>query len=227
MARPITMTEEMKQTAQKDFAAMLDGMKMPDGKLSYNKSFRCKDSRAVVWVTETAYQKILALVTAFSDEVGWHGTASRSAEYEFIIADIFVYPQEVTGSTVNTDQAEYSSWLYNMDEDVFGNIRMQGHSHVNMGTTPSGVDNNHRQRILDQLEPDMFYIFMIWNKRLEVHTLIYDMEQNILYENQDVDVQLMGSEEMESFLTDAQEKVQEKINHKKSGNPSKKRTVRI
>ena len=50
MARPIIMTEEMKQTAQKDFAAMLDGMKLPDGKLNYSKSFKCKDSRAVVWM---------------------------------------------------------------------------------------------------------------------------------------------------------------------------------
>lgn len=222
MARPIIMTEKMKQTAQEDFAAMLNDMKMSDGKLSYNKSFKCKDSRAIVWITEMAYQKILTLITAFSDEVGWHGTVSRLGECEFIIEDIFVYPQEVTGSTVNTNQAEYSAWLYSLDEDIFSNIRMQGHSHVNMGTTPSGVDNNHRQQILDQLESDMFYIFMIWNKRLEIHTLIYDMVQNIMYENKDIDVQLMCSEDVETFLTDAREKVQKKLNHKKNENQSPK-----
>jgi hypothetical protein len=36
-----------------------------------------------------------------------------------------------------------------------------------MGTTPSGVDTNLYDQLLGQLEDDMFYIFMIWNKRWE------------------------------------------------------------
>ena len=204
------MTEEMKQTAREDFAVMLDGVKMSDGKLSYSKSFKYTDSSAIVWLAPEAYKKILALVTEFSEEVGWHGTVSRSGENEFIVEDVFVYPQEVTGSTVNTDQEAYTKWLYELDDEVFCKIRMQGHSHVNMGVSPSGVDDRHRQQILDQLESDMFYIFMVWNKRLEIHTLVYDMERNILYENKDVDVKLLGNDDADVFLADAREKVQKK-----------------
>ena len=61
----------------------------------------------------------------------------------------------------------------------------------------------------------MFYIFMVWNKRLEVHALVYDMERNVLYENKDVDVKIQDDEEMEAFLTDAAEKVQKKSAHPK------------
>ena len=40
---------------------------------------------------------------------------------------IFSYtPQEVTVSTVNTDQAAYTEWLYGLDDDTFNKIRMQG-----------------------------------------------------------------------------------------------------
>ena len=220
MPRPIILTEEIKRKAREDFAAMLDSLKMPDGKLSYSKSFEYKDLGAVVWLTPEAYTKILALVTEFSDEVAWHGTVSRSGDSEFTIEDIFVYPQEVTGSTVNTDQKTYTGWLYDLDDDTFNKIRMQGHSHVNMGVSPSGVDDKHRKQILDQLEPDMFYIFMIWNKSLTVHTLIYDMEKNVLYEDKDVDVKLTAGEGMDAFLADAKAKVQ-KPAYKKNKNGDK------
>jgi hypothetical protein len=224
MPRPIIFTEKMKQKAKKDFADMLDNTKMSDGKLNYSVNYNYEDSGAVVLLTPEAYRKILALVMEFSDEVGWHGVVSRSGDNTFIIEDIFIYPQEVSGSTVNTDQKLYTEWLYNLDDDVFNKIRMQGHSHVNMGTSPSGVDDKHRQQILDQLESSMFYIFMVWNKSLSVHTLIYDMAKNILYEEDDVDVRLIGDENMDDFLTDAREKVQ-KSSHKKRNNESKKSSI--
>ena len=222
MPRPITMTEEMKQDAIADFAATLAGTKMSDGKFSYNKSFNYKDGNATVLLSMTAYQKIVTLVTEFSDEVGWHGTVERISDNEFIIQDIFVYPQEVTASTVNTDQAAYTKWLYELDDITFNNIRMQGHSHCNMGVLPSNVDETHRQQILNQLEPDMYYLFMIWNKSLFVHTLIYDMARNILYEDKDVEVKVHSSEDMDEFLVDAKANVQ-KVNNKKGKRGSKDR----
>jgi len=208
MPRPITITEEMKQTALNDFAELLDGMKLSDGEVKYSRSFKYQDANAIVWLTLEAYRKIVALVIDSSDEVGWHGTVSRSGDNEFVIEDIFVYPQTVTGSTVNTDQAAYTEWLYSLDDATFNKIRMQGHSHVNMGVLPSGVDDKHRQQILEQLEPDMFYLFMIWNKSLSIHTLIYDMKRNVLYEDKDVEVRLLGDDDMDKFLADAKEKVQ-------------------
>jgi len=223
MARPIVMTDTMKQKAQQEFLEMLAGTKMSDGKLSYSKSFTYKDAGAVVWLSPEAYKKTLALVTEFSDEVAWHGTVSRSGDDEFIIEDIFVYPQEVTGSTVNTDQEAYTKWLYELDDDTFNKVRMQGHAHVNMGVSPSGVDDRHRQQILEQLEDGMFYIFMVWNKRLEVHTLIYDMERNILYDDKDVEVKLLGNEGMDEFLADAREKVQKKTFKKSKTETAKER----
>lgn len=215
MPRPIIMTEKMKRKARKDFAEMLNGVKMTDGKLSYNMTYEYKDANAIVWLTPEAYRKTLALVTGFSSEVAWHGTVTRTTNNEFIVEDILVYPQEVTGSTVSTDQVAYSQWLYEQTGETFSNLRMQGHSHVNMGVSPSGVDNQHRAGILAQLEPDMFYIFMVWNKSLHVHALIYDMARNVLYEDDDIDVKLQGDEKMDVFLADAVEKVK-KMSHRKT-----------
>ena len=216
MPRPIIFTEEMKQRAKEDFAEMLDSVKMTEGKFSYNKSYSYENSNAIIWVTAEAYKKILALVMDFTDEVGWHGSVSRLNYCEFVIEDIFVYPQEVTGSTVTTDREKYQKWLYELDDNLFSKIRMQGHSHVNMGVNPSGTDENHREKILGQLEENMFYIFMIFNKSLNVHTIIYDMENNILYEDDDVELRFMGEENTDEFLSDAKEKVQKKTHNNKN-----------
>ena len=209
MPKPIIMTADMKRKAIEDFTQTLEGVKMSDGKLSYNKSFDYEACNAVVCLSLEAYKKTISLVTGFTDEVGWHGTVSRCSEKfnEFVIEDIFVYPQEVSASTVNTDQQAYTMWLYELDDSIFNKIRMQGHSHCNMGVSPSGVDDKHRQQILDQLETDMFYIFMIWNRSLSVHTLVYDMARNVLYEDTDVEVKLLGGEDMDAFLMDAKAKV--------------------
>jgi len=195
----------MKEKAREDFNALLNG-KLSDGKLTYNKSFKYEGGGVKVWLTPEAYKKIVALVTEFSDEIGWHGTVRRD-NTEFIIENILVYPQEVTGSTVNTDQKLYTDWLYGLDDGTFNKIRMQGHSHCNMSVSPSGVDDRHRQSILEQLEEDMYYIFMVWNKSLSVHTLVYDMAKNILYENDDVEVILLGNCGMGEFLEEAKTKV--------------------
>ncbi|MDL2234133.1 hypothetical protein LJC63_11235 [Ruminococcaceae bacterium OttesenSCG-928-L11] len=210
MSKPIRITDEMKTEAQAEFAKLLSGLKMADGEINYSKAYTCKDAAAILWLTPITYSKTVALVTAFSDEVAWHGTVTRKSASEFILEDIFVYPQEVTGSTVGTDQTRYTQWLYGFDDDAFSKIRMQGHSHGNMGVSPSGVDSGHREKILGQLDDDMFYIFMIWNKSLKTHTLIYDMENNILYDDKDVTVKILGDDSMDIFLADAQEKVQKK-----------------
>jgi len=218
------MTEQMKHSAMEDFTAILKDMKMSDGNLQYSKSFKYKDKNAVIWLTQDAYRKILALVLGFSSEVAWHGTVTRTGINEFTIEDIIVYPQEVTGSTVNTDQELYTDWLYGLDDETFNKVRMQGHSHVNMGVSPSGVDNTHRQQILEQLEPDMFYVFQVWNKSLSVHTIIYDMQNNVLYEDKDVEIYLLENEDMDDFMIDAVEKVQTRSHRKKDSCARSKNT---
>jgi len=211
MPKPIRITAEMKRTLQAEFEKTLEELKMSDGKISYVKSFKYQDTSAVIWLTPLTYNKIIALVNNFQDEVGWHELATRKDKNEFVIEDVLVYPQEVTGSTVNTDQKLYTEWLYEQNADIFNQIRMQGHSHVNMGVSPSGVDDGHREKILDQLDDDMFYIFMIWNKSLKTHSLIYDMANNILYEDTDIVVKISGNDTFEEFLSDAQSKVQKKV----------------
>lgn len=85
------------------------------------------------------------------------------------------------------------------EDDVFNNIRMQGHSHVNMGVTPSSVDTSLYDRLLDQLDDTMFYIFMIWNKKKDKTIKIYDLKKNVLFDTSDVTVEQLGGDEDADF----------------------------
>ena len=214
MAKLIKIGPECLEEVRKEFEESLKNLKLSDGKISFTKTLGTIQSRADLNFTDIAWQKMQALVREFDKEVAWHGIAFRDEDSDknaYTITDIIVYPQEVTGATVTTDQTKYQTWLMDHDDDVFNNIRMQGHSHVNMSVSPSGVDTSLYDRILNQLDDTMFYIFLIWNKKGEKTVKIYDLAKNILFETSDVDVHILGNGfDMNAFLTDAREKVQTK-----------------
>lgn len=206
MAKPIKLTEDLITVAIKEFSNSLAKTKMANGMVRYNKDFTYKDvPGATILFTPEAYTKMIKLLMDFDSEVAWHGVGDRIGETDFLISDILVYPQTVTGSTVQMDTELYATWLMdNIDDDRFNHIIMQGHSHVNMGTSPSSVDVTHQEEILHQLTDDMYYIFMIWNKKLEHTTKIYDLKNNTLYENKDILYGILGSEfDLDKFIGEA------------------------
>lgn len=215
MSRIIKMTPECLDGILEEFKQELKSGTFTDGKICFTKTFASVDRKATVFFTEIAWLKMQTLIKEFSQEVAWHGVARRGndeSKDEYYIEDILVYPQEVTGATVNTDQEKYQTWLMSHSDEVFNSIRMQGHSHVYMGTTPSGVDASLYEKILEQLDDDMFYIFMIWNKRDEKTVKIYDMKKNVFFDTCDIDVKVLNDGTgIESFLKNAREMVSNKM----------------
>lgn len=214
MSKNIKITDESLNEVRKAFEEALSTGKFSDGKITFTKTLGIVNRKATVFFTELAWLKMQTLIREFDKEVAWHGIAKRgedASKDEYYITDILVYPQEVTGATVSTDQEKYQMWLMNHDDEVFNNIRMQGHSHVNMGVTPSSVDTSLYDRILEQLDDDMFYIFMIWNKRKEKTIKIYDLAKNILFDTSDVTVEVLDDGTgIEKFLKDAKDAVKDK-----------------
>lgn len=214
MSKIIKMTQGGIEELCREFEATLRGIKLSDGKISFTKTFNNVDRKATLYFTEVAFLKQLALVREFDKEVAWHGVAKRCPDQKdaYIISDILVYPQEVTGATVNTNQQEYQNWLMSRSDEIFNHIRMQGHSHVNMSTSPSSVDISLYDRILEQLDDDMFYIFLIWNKKNEKTIKIYDLQENILFETADITVKILDDEiGLEKFVSDAKNMVRDKV----------------
>jgi len=134
-----------------------------------------------IYITPNAYIKMRMLVDKCDKEVGWYGLVNQlpGLEASYIIEDIIVYPQKVTGSTVEQDDDKMFEFEMSLTTEQVNHKRFHGHSHVNMGTSPSGVDENFYQDLLAQVND--YFIITITNKRNEYTTRFYDVANNILY----------------------------------------------
>lgn len=225
MPKPIFMTEEMITESFEDLrksfeeafakakAAATAGTKLADGKFEFkypgiNYTWDGDKSRATVTFTAEAWARMLEYVLTTDKEIGWHGTVERGeSAHTFIIRSVELFPQTVTGSTVDADLKKYPLWAMAKPNEELQKMRFHGHSHVNMGVTPSGVDMTYRKNMIGQYK-DGFYIFLIINKRLEISGQVYDFDDNILFDTADIDVTVEGGlreavkEEKKTFITE-------------------------
>ena len=208
MSKPIFLTEDNIDRAVSEFRKSLEG-KISDGKVSFSKVFSYAENvKANVLFTPVAYAKMVSVLHHFDSEVAWHGAVTRQGDNTFIISDIDVFPQIVTGSDVTTDQEKYQRWFITASERFGNDMLMQGHSHVNFSPTPSSVDETYYEQMLSQLGGQGFYVFMIFNKRMEHTIRIYDYDNNVFYEDQDIHVGLYDQGfDLNAFLATADQAV--------------------
>lgn len=214
MSKSIRVRPEDIVKLREEFEKAIADIKLADGKFSFSKSFETSNRKATIHYTRDAWEKQLRILKEFDKEVAWHGVAYRALDEtldDYYITDVMVYPQTVTATTVEMDTEEYAKWLMeNCEDERFDHIHMQAHSHVNMATSPSGVDLAHQEEILNMLDDDNFYIFMIWNKSLCKTLKIYDIKKNVLFENADINIIVDGYDEIDAFIKQAKEMVKNK-----------------
>lgn len=131
------------------------------------------------YITAVAYAKMKLLVHTHSEEIGWYGTVERHPNNQFIINDIIVYPQHVSGATCEQDESRMFEFETSLTNEQVNARRFQGHSHVDMGTTPSCVDEEFYKQLMEHVT-DYFMVAVI-NKSGSIYTRFYDVEHNIIY----------------------------------------------
>ena len=169
------------------------------------------DEKAKLVYTPMAWAKLVAVVEHFKKEVGWHSLVRRveGEENVYEVYDILVFPQQVTSVHVDTDQEEYQKWLVELTDEQFDNMRGHGHSHVDMGTSPSGTDTGYQSDIINGMGEDTFYVFEIWNKKHSHWVKIVDLEKNIIFEDKDVTTVIGMENEIDNFIAEADKIVKE------------------
>lgn len=207
--RPITVTQEiltqLREEAIASIAQQIDttfntlatqrnSLSVPSIKFEQKLNFERKLENPIqVDFSGMAYAKQLSLLQNCNSEIAWHGIVRANEDRTvFTIENILVYPQTVTSATVVTDETKYQQWKQLLNDDEYNSLRFQAHSHVNMGVTPSGVDRNLYDSMLQSLSNNSFYIFMILNKKTDAHIEIYDLQNNAFYGNSDVVVTVEG-----------------------------------
>lgn len=120
------------------------------------------------------------LVKKSPQEVGWLGTV-RTLDGGYLIDRIYVPKQQVSGTETDIDQDAMAA----LTEELFaagldpGTLFYWGHSHVNMGVSPSGQDE---RQVRDYLESCPIFIREIRNKKGDVKVDVYDRENRVVHQ---------------------------------------------
>lgn len=151
-----------------------------------------------IYYSPEAYAKTIRLVQEHPVEVGWN-MVIKPYKSGYKVYDIVVYPQKVSPAYVSVDLPRYGLWKATLEDDVDNNLFGNGHSHVNMSTFASIVDENQQH---DEIltKKSGFYFFQIWNKRNEVNSFFYDIDNKIYYTANDI---CMIIETVDDFVTDS------------------------
>ena len=193
--KPIKLTEEMRTKALQNFQNLLNDYNgSSDLNIRITSKTLLEDAceNPIVYLTASTYLKIMSVVSTSNKELAWHGVVTK-LDNNYLISDIMLYPQTVTTTTVDADEEKYAQWLMQLDDNTIKTLRFQGHSHVNMGASPSGRDTDNWQKFLNILKDDDFYIFCIANKKGDFYWNIYDKSKNILFENQDITMKVIDT----------------------------------
>lgn len=211
----IRLSNEMKQKLLSEYKASLE--KEANEKLAKfsvemeavvpDQKSEKTENKLTIYYTAEAYAKIVQLVFSHTQEIGWNMVVKKYKN-GYRVEDILVYPQKASAAYIEVDTARYGMWRGDPDkvsDEADANLFGQGHSHVNMSTSPSGTDlDQQRQEV--QLKGCGFYLFQIWNKRLEINTFFYDIDNNVLYEKDDVELVIEdGNMNSDEFIADSKE----------------------
>lgn len=143
-----------------------------------------------ILVTVEALYKMRYYINNTADEIGWLGYVSKLDNNRYLIEDVFLLKQKVHSTTTEIDPealANLATSLIKQGQEgiaLYNKIRVWGHSHVNMSTSPSGQDDSQ----MNEFATSDFYIRLIGNKKGEWNVCLYDYANNILWSELDLEL---------------------------------------
>lgn len=152
----------------------------------------------IVTISSETYIKMNYLIEQYTTEVAWHFLVETHPNNIYVISDVLIFPQNVTSVTANGTDNEYEVWIASQPDEVFDKLRGHGHSHVNMGVTPSGVDENYYADLMTHVKD--FYITLIRNKSGANHIRFYDVKNNIVFVDVPLHIIFESGETLENWL---------------------------
>lgn len=145
-----------------------------------------------VYIYDEALNKMNEYIEQCKLEIGWLGCAKR-VDNNFLITDVFLFKQEVHSATteITTEGlSEFAMELMESNEDegleIWNNMRVWGHSHVDMATSPSGQDEKQIEVFMEN--DNDFFIRLIGNKQGHLRIDVYDFKTGVQYSELDYNV---------------------------------------
>lgn len=159
-----------------------------------------------VMISQEAWRDMQMIVALSDKEVGWLGEVTQfenKDEIVYLLETIHVPIQQVHAATCELDAADQSRIA--MELKAPEKLKLWGHSHVNMPTSPSGQDlSEFKERC--NITND-FSIMLIINKKDAVTAYIYNKMYNITVEDVAVSVIYKGTKTRPEWEKELKKKV--------------------
>ncbi len=136
-----------------------------------------------VLISPDAFKRMCLYVEIGALEVGWLGTVTRTKNGDFLIGTTYLLQQDVspTETILSVDGINALAMaLCEQGEEgmkALSSLRFWGHSHVRMGTSPSGTDEQTMDRF--GTEGHEWYVRGIFNKRGRAEFTIYLFDKGL------------------------------------------------
>ena len=157
-----------------------------------------KYKKPVIQIPADIYMKMFALVKTSNVEIQWHGLINRDIKNQiYTIYDIFLPPQINSPTATTTDDKKFALWIEEKITDFtfpIQDMRLHGHSHVNMNVFSSSIDDAYQIDLLSKVNDGDYYLFLVLNKKNDICALLYDMDQGILFETKDLIIEIIDKD---------------------------------
>lgn len=137
-------------------------------------------------ITAEALIQMKCYVDGCSDEIGWFFTVEKNQENNqiYIIKECYLFEQQVHATTTEIDGDRLATFAAELLEkengfDIWNEMRGWGHSHVNMGVTPSGQDDSQMEFFARAGQP--FFVRIIANKLEVLKIDLFDYTTGVAY----------------------------------------------
>ena len=161
-----------------------------------------------IFIDIKALNKMKEYVRQSSLEIGWLGTCEK-IDNNYFITDVFLFKQEVHSTTTEITTEGLSEFAMDLMStpnglDIWNNMKVWGHSHVNMSTSPSSQDDKQIDVFAENAED--FFIRIIANKSNNFRIDLYDYTSGVMYEELPYEVDFGEDEE---YITALYNKIEE------------------
>ena len=163
-----------------------------------------------LFISNDAYLKMQEYIAQSKKEIGWLGTCSRQDD-DYIINNVYLFDQEVHETTCEITEEGLNKFALELMEkpngmDIWNNICLWGHSHVNMGVLPSSQDNKQLDFFLKNMK-EGFFIRYIGNKKGEIGLQIVDIDKNIILDETEISIKRVMTEEDVKQIVSLEEEI--------------------
>lgn len=173
-----------------------------------------KNFEPILTINKIAMDKMKEYIDQSKLEIGWLGCAERTKE-GYCIDDVFLFEQEVHSTTTEITTEGLNNFAMELMSEENGlekwnNMRVWGHSHVNMTTSPSSQDEKQMDLFIEN--PNDFFIRIIGNKKGSFKIDIWDFELGLIYEDMNYTISYEKEVEEQVSILNKQIKIlQEKL----------------